>query len=268
MPIEHDIRQLVEEALDLDRPPDEVCRDCPELLDEVRRQWERARAVEAQLDALFPGADAPLPEDAAIRDDETGLPRVEGYDVEAVICRGGMGIVYRACHRKLNRPVALIGGNEHSALLLVVAGKQVARDGPVLFKLVDLDGFEFRHFLIQGVVDFFLVFVFVEGFQIDLGLDRGDCPIGKQADHAVVCFLDRAFDLIGEVICRQFLQVGALTHTSTACLTLKLPFLAVTAFITAWGTLPSGICRSDPVAFRSSVTSAPISRLSTMPSRS
>jgi serine/threonine-protein kinase len=95
MPIEHRIRQLVEEALDSDRTPGEVCRDCPELLGEVRRQWERARAVEAHMDALFPGPDAHPPDDAAFRDEETGLPRVEGYDVEAVVGRGGMGVVYR-----------------------------------------------------------------------------------------------------------------------------------------------------------------------------
>src|SRR5262249_19340223 len=107
MRIEHHIRQLVEEALDSDRTPDEVCRDCPELLGEVRREWERVRAVEAEMDALFPGPDDPPPDDAAFRDEETGLPRIEGYDVEAVIGRGGMGGVYRARHRKLNRPGAL-----------------------------------------------------------------------------------------------------------------------------------------------------------------
>jgi hypothetical protein len=47
MPIEHRIRQLVEEALDSDRTPGEVCRDCPELLDEVRQQWERVRPRES-----------------------------------------------------------------------------------------------------------------------------------------------------------------------------------------------------------------------------
>jgi hypothetical protein len=60
MHVEHHIRQLVEEALDSDRTPDEVCGDCPELLGEVRRQWERVRAVKAEMEALFPRPDCPL----------------------------------------------------------------------------------------------------------------------------------------------------------------------------------------------------------------
>jgi serine/threonine protein kinase/WD40 repeat protein len=37
----------------------------------------------------------------------TGLPRVPGFDVVAEIGRGGMGVVYKARHRRLNRLVAL-----------------------------------------------------------------------------------------------------------------------------------------------------------------
>jgi|HubBroStandDraft_6_1064221.scaffolds.fasta_scaffold1757698_2 hypothetical protein len=87
MPIEHRIRQLLEEVLGMDWTPEEVCRDCPELLGEVHREWKRVRAVEAEIAGLFPRPDSPLPNDAAFRDEGTGLPRIEGYDVEAVLRR-------------------------------------------------------------------------------------------------------------------------------------------------------------------------------------
>src|SRR5262249_50390935 len=39
--------------------------------------------------------------------EDTALPRIPGYEVEAVLGRGGVGVVYRARHLRLNRPVAL-----------------------------------------------------------------------------------------------------------------------------------------------------------------
>ena len=47
------VRQLLEELLDSDQTPEEVCHHCPELLPEVHRRWQRKRACDAQLDALF-----------------------------------------------------------------------------------------------------------------------------------------------------------------------------------------------------------------------
>ena len=35
------VRQLLEELLDSEQTPEEVCHHCPELLPEVRRRWQR-----------------------------------------------------------------------------------------------------------------------------------------------------------------------------------------------------------------------------------
>jgi hypothetical protein len=51
------VQQLLEQILDSQRTPEEVCRDCPELLPEVRALLERIRAVEEQLGTLFPKAE-------------------------------------------------------------------------------------------------------------------------------------------------------------------------------------------------------------------
>src|SRR5262249_31714944 len=76
---------------------------CPELLPVVRKRWRKMCRLRADLDALFPPSGEPPPQPP----EAPALPQVPGYEVEAELGRGGMGIVFRARHLRLNRPVAL-----------------------------------------------------------------------------------------------------------------------------------------------------------------
>ncbi|HJZ53605.1 MAG TPA: serine/threonine-protein kinase, partial [Gemmataceae bacterium] len=97
------VQQLLDELFDSPATPEEVCGSSPELLPVVRKRWQRLRRLQAGLNAMFPPPGDPPPRPPAGAD----LPRIPGYEVEAVIGRGGMGIVFRARHLRLNRPVAL-----------------------------------------------------------------------------------------------------------------------------------------------------------------
>src|SRR5258708_793465 len=100
------ILELVEEALYSERTPEDVCADSPELLADVRAGLDECRRGDLPFEGLFPSTPAPR----ILRPPSqpgAPLPEIPGFEVLAILCRGGPRTAHPGRHLKLKRMAAL-----------------------------------------------------------------------------------------------------------------------------------------------------------------
>jgi predicted ATPase len=109
MPSNPQVLTLLEEMLNAEKTPEDVCGDCPELLPEVRQRWQEFQLIDAQVRTLLPGlATSPVGGTTATSATMPAPPAAFGrYEVRGTLGQGGFGAVYLGHDSQLNRPVAI-----------------------------------------------------------------------------------------------------------------------------------------------------------------
>src|SRR5262249_6472922 len=103
------VLRLLDEILESGKTPEEVCRDSPELLTEVRQRWQQIPLLAAQIRIVFPSPGIPSEAGPTTPPERVpALPAAFGrYEVRGTLGAGGFGAVYLEHDTQLDRPVAI-----------------------------------------------------------------------------------------------------------------------------------------------------------------
>src|SRR5262245_49033531 len=103
------VQRLLDEILELGKTPEEVCRNYPELLPEVRQRWQQFQLIDAQVRTLLPGLEAGSDAGTTARPGSVPAPPAAfgRYQVRGTLGAGGFGVVYLGHDTQLDRPVAI-----------------------------------------------------------------------------------------------------------------------------------------------------------------
>src|SRR5579859_2744054 len=157
------IQEILERMLESGSDVEDACSDFPELLPAVSKRWAQLRGLDAEIEEIFPRMEP----DAGIRGELASslsaagsLPQIPGYEVQAVLGRGGMGVVYHALHLRLRRPVALkmllagVFATEMERARFRREAEAIARlQHPCIVQVYDSGDFEGRPFFTMELVE-------------------------------------------------------------------------------------------------------------------
>ncbi len=137
---------------------DDLCGECPELADEIRKRVGEPQPhptiAEASAEQITSSSSAGLPQTVAA----PRYPQVPGYEFLSEVGRGGMGVVYKARQSSLNRAVAIKtilsgahAGTRERARFYAEAEAVAKLQHPNIVQIYDIGDRDGRALLLNGV---------------------------------------------------------------------------------------------------------------------
>lgn len=151
-------------AREFDVPLEKIRTQLESVAGELAGEETATQAVATDDETVTHGSGSPGNRLTSVEIEVTGEPAAEGrfgnYDLLSEIARGGMGVVYKARQRKLNRVVALkmiksgqLASSDEVKRFYTEAEAAARLDHPAIVPVYDVGQHDDRHFFTMGFVD-------------------------------------------------------------------------------------------------------------------